>query len=317
MFSFFNSYAIKDDEAKQKFRIQCYMDEIINTMSALLNISHDEFRQTPAEICHLLFEYGQIGFVKFDEGYWCGGFVPTGKLDRNGRGIDGIVTFLNGTTYEGKINKDIVVLRCNVLGTSRRGMASRYAYMLSDIDLSLVYNLVYSRVCPIPIVRTDNEKRSLADVMESLFKGKLTIFKRETMSADLLGIGTSQGEQMLNLTNPATSEYLQHLNRLHDEIIIRCALEFGIHVSARDKGAQLNESELQAFNDLAAVKGQVLTNELDEFKKNMKNTFGIDVTAEVRKYIYNEVDVEEAGEEMEEGATDGNENIDGNPSGEK
>lgn len=318
MFSFFNSFAVKDDEQRQKYRIQMYMDDIWNMLSVLVNIDHDEFRQRPTEIAKLLFSCGMIGLVKCENGYWFGKAGYAGKLDKNGEGTKAVVSFGDGSVFTGTINKDVVLLRANTLGSSRLPMVSRYSYMLADCDLSLVYNLLYSRVCPIPIVRTDTEQRSLTTVIENLIKGKMSIFKKDTIDPSMLGLSNGNQENMLNLTNPATSEYLQHLNRLHDEIMVRLALDMGVHVSARDKGAQLNESELQAFNDLASVKGQILTCELEQFKKDCLECFGIEPVAEVRKYIYDEQDVTEVEESQESEVDDNvNENHNGDVDTEK
>lgn len=216
----------------------------------------------------------------------------TGKLLLDGTMDKYIITFENGTTKTITIGVDGVVFRYNKLGFSRLPMVNRYAEQLADVDLSQMLLIKYSRLIPIPQVSDDLEEKSLKSVLTKLFSGDFHIFKRnrQLMENEQFFTGASSELKTLDLTNPQASEYMQHLSRYHDELIIRCCLENGIMVTARDKGAQLNDEELTAFESYCAIGGYSLNVQLQEMCESVKTVLNIEITAEPNSFITTETE---------------------------
>ena len=61
-------------------------------------------------------------------------------------------------------------------------------------------------------------------------------------------------------------------------------MEHGIVVTSRDKGAQLNESELNAFADYSAISADDTYNNLIRFANDCKEIFNIDVSVSKKEF---------------------------------
>lgn len=282
------------DTEKVDARICEYALSFLEKVGNLYTIKCNDIVTKDYFILIYAFLNGHCGMCKVDNKYYVGmgSYIDNGKgLDKDGFPREYMITFQNGETFTGEIGKDIVVFKWNNLATSQAGMLGRYAYMLADTDTSMVCNIKFTRVCPIPIVSNDLEEKSMATVVEKLFNGEMKIFKRSSYK-DIFGNNTQQ-KDTLDLTRPQDSQYLQHLSRFHDELIIRLCLEMGVYVSSRDKGAQLNERELNAFADYCAISSDDTKCRLDDFAKDCKDVFGIDVEIKAKEFIYTEENVKQ------------------------
>lgn len=146
-------------------------------------------------------------------------------------------------------------------------------------------------------------------VLENLFNGTRKIFKRTTASG-LFGDNVANRQNTLDLTNPQASTYMQNLSRFHDELILRICLEFGVYVSSRDKGSQMNNRELSAFADYCAITSDDTYNQFLKAFRKIKEIFGVDITCTPKAFVYTEKDVkaDEDGEKNEESEGEENDN---------
>lgn len=289
-----------DDETQNIVRYNDYMSSLLDDITALYDIECEEFTQVSEDLIRYMLINGHMGTIKVGNKYFSGIGSYTGKLDADGRGKEYIVTLQNGEQYKGTIGKDVVVCAWNNTRTSSIPKLDRMADFLSDIDVSLKMNLKYSRVCPIPIVSTEQEEKSMQKVLNDLWNGVTRIFKR-TQAVDLSGV---KKEDVLNLTNPETAVYLQNLSRLHDEIIRRVYMEFGIEVTNKDKGAQLNTEELTQNEDLVALKTNKTYKKLLRYAQECKKVFGIDVKITPSKALTTEKDIETTDNKVDESDND-------------
>lgn len=211
----------------------------------------------------------------------------TGKLLKDGTMDKYIISFEDGTTKTITIGVNGVVFRYSKMAYSHLPMVNRYAEQLADVDLSQMLLIKYSRLIPIPQVSDDLEEKSLKSVLTKLFNGDFHIFKRnrQLMENEQFFTGLNGDMKTLDLTNPQASEYMQHLSRYHDELIIRCCLENGIMVTARDKGAQLNDEELTAFESYCAIGGYSLNSQLQEMCDNVLDVLGVTIIAKPNSFI--------------------------------
>lgn len=293
---FLGRFRKQDDETKQIIRYNDYMTSFLDDIVELYSIECDEFTQDSCDLIRYAMINGHMGTIKVGDKYFSGIGSYTGNLDADGRGKEYIVTLQNGETYKGTIGKDVVVFAWNNTRTSIYPKLDRASEFLADIDLSLNMNLKYSRVCPIPIVSTEQEEKSMQKVLSDLWNGCTKIFKR-TQAVDLSGV---KKEDVLNLTNPETAVYLQNLSRLHDDIMRRTYMEFGIEVTNKDKGAQLNTEELTQNEDLVALKTSKTFNKLKKYADDCKKVFGIDVRVSPNNALTTEKDIETTENEVDE-----------------
>lgn len=300
----------KNDEIEKIMRDNTYLFSFIAKISNLYDIECEEIDTPSPFILRYAFINGHCGLAKFDyDGkYHVGVGTYCGSPNADGYGEDYIVTLQNGETKKGKINEDIVVLKWDNIGMTQLPKAEWLSSMLSETDTSIKCAAIYSRALPIPIVEDDNETKSLMQVIDDLFKGKLSTFKR-AQKKDYYGNRNPQAQNTFDITNPQNSVYIQNLSRLHDELIIRACLEFGVHISARDKGAQLNERELNAFEDYCAIGSDDTFCQLLEFANNCKKVFGLDVKVSPKNYTHTEDDIVDEANEVEELTEDNNEEV--------
>lgn len=299
----------KNDELLFDVRAREYGLSFLEKISNLYSIVCKEIETKDYRILQYAYLNGHCGLAKFDEDnkYHVGIGTFVGQLTPDGYMDEYTITLPNGWQKTGKIGKDIVVLLYNNISHSQSLYMGWLSYMLADTDVSMLCTSKYSRLLPIPVVENDIEKKSMEEVLNNLFNGVCRVFKRQNTKG-LLTNGATSESNILNITNPQATTYMQNLSRYHDELIIRASLEWGVYVSARDKGAQLNDKELQAFADYCAISADDVYNRLLDFAKDCKNVFGLEVTVTPKKFVYTEKDVEKDEDiEKKEGAEHENE----------
>lgn len=278
-----------DGKEQRELRIAEYNDSFADKVCNLYDIViPDLVNRDSAALLAIAYKEGRAGLVKYKDGYAIGSAAYIGSNPD----VDGIlnkvkITFKNGESVEVD-RKDAAVLHLNNIQKPMTYMISRYSNMLSDIDCAMMYNINFSKLCPIPIVETDVEKKAMSQIIENLFNGVVNIFKR----ANLRTVSTGDGKvPTLDLTNPQASTYISNYSSVHDDIILRVCAEMGINLNTKDKKAQVNNGELSGFSDYACLSGKSLKRQLDIFVKQCKDNLGIDVTATPSEFVYTEDDI--------------------------
>lgn len=288
---FNNLLACANDELSKITRENVYLFSFITKISNLYSIECDDIDTPSPFILRYAFMNGHCGLAKFeyDGKYHVGVGTYVGSPNADGYGEEYLITLQNGQTKQGKIGEDVVVLKWNNIGLSQLPKITWLTDMLTETDISIKTATIYSRALPIPIVNDNNEEKSLGKVIEDLFNGKLSIFKR-AQKRDFFTTET-QPKDTIDITNPQHSVYLQNLNRQHDTLITRACLEFGIHASAKDKGAQLTEHELNSFEDYCAIGSDDTFTQLKEFANECEKVFNIKVSVTPKKFTHTEDDI--------------------------
>jgi hypothetical protein len=143
-------------------------------------------------------------------------------------------------------NPDILVFFNNPLRTPDM-FVSKYATMLSDIDMSILNNVHYSRQHPIPVARDKQTKARIDECIKSVTNGETKTVLMENSINDILGENDSI--DMLNLTEVEKSQYLQYLSHLHDSMISRLYFLIGLGTTDNGKQAQITTEELNKNDD--------------------------------------------------------------------
>ena len=129
----------------------------------------------------------------------------------------------------------------------------KYATALSDIDLSILNNVHFSRMHPIPVARDKKTKTRIDAAMQSITDGKWDTVLMENSLSDIIEGDTID---VINLTDVEKSQYIQYLSHLHDKYTGRLFFMLGLGATEAEKRAQISIPELEK-NDDASI-GMVL-----------------------------------------------------------
>ena len=200
----------RENDKNEDVNYNNYIFSFLSKIMNLYEIECDDIETPSYNILKYGFINGHCGLKKFeyDGKYHVGIGTFSGELDADGYGKEYIITLLNGISERGTIGKDIVVFKWNNIGFSMFPRLEFTADMLSKADTSILYNIVYTRVCPIPIVENENEKASMKEVISSLLKGEISIFKREQKTHGFYDDTKNDAykKDMLELTSPQSAE---------------------------------------------------------------------------------------------------------------
>lgn len=285
-----------EEETRKFYHAFNFLEKICN----LYEIESKDIGTKSYNILKYAFINGHCGLAKFPDGkFYVGTGTFSGELDADGFGKNYLITLQNGKTFYGEIGKNVTVLKWNNLALSRYPDLLFYASMLGKTDKSMEYNILYTRTCPIPIVENDLEQKSIEEVVSNLLSGKISIFKRAS-KRQLQDDNSQLKKDVLELTNPQASVYMQNLSRFSDEMTIRIMRELGVYVSERDKGAQLNDKELNAFKDYCAISSDDTYCMIKEWINESKKVFDIDITVKPKNFVYTNDDIANEEEFLQE-----------------
>lgn len=248
MFEIINRYDVLKDKYKNIERFVDFRKQAINKLTSIFLWEGVEDLIPDMASCqwieYLLLKFGccAIGEV---EGQLtiCRG-QPGGEPDKRFGTPTEFTWYTNGgLSGKWKIGKECVVIFANPSMYPDIFTVDRYCDLLANTDLSIECMLIYSRDIPIPLVSTDNEKKEVENAINKIRSGKVDVVQ----SFNVAEIGR------LDLTNPEMIQYMTNYNTLHDELMKRLYLEFGIAIDNKDKKAQLTTEELDAYSQLAGA----------------------------------------------------------------
>lgn len=166
---------------------------------------------------------------------------------------------------------------------------NRFANMLAETDKSIDILTIFSRLLPMPIAETNNQKTELENAIDDVIEGKNKVIK----SAQLRGV------ECVNLLDPDQIKNMECLSRLHDELIKRACSELGLSITTKDKGAQLSIEELDSFGQYDAIKLYSPYNLRREFVKKVNEKYGLNGSVKLNPIFDNlENGVNKSKEEM-------------------
>lgn len=143
-------------------------------------------------------------------------------------------------------NPDIVVV-FNTPNRTPDTFVEKFANMLTDVDVSIMNNVHYSRQHPIPVVH-DKKTKSMVDAsIESLNTGSVKTVLVDSNLQNLLN--DDKLIDVLNLTEVEKSQYIQYLSHLHDSLISRLFFMIGLGTTDNGKQAQITTEELNKNDD--------------------------------------------------------------------
>lgn len=242
-------------ELKNKFKIKrvesMYNLYITDVTSMMFNWDEKIFQ--PYLFDRILRDCGAAALVKTGTSPYTPVFFS--DLDHgNGLDVDGLFKdctcfdFIGGQ-YEFEMwreNPDVLVFFNTPLHNPDI-FQEHYAEMLTETDVSILNNVHYSRMHPVPIARDKTTLNRIQTVMKSMSEGKFDTVLMETAIKDILD--GKEGIEMLNLTDVDKQQYIQYLSHLHDSVISRLFFMLGLGTTDNGKQAQITVPELNKNDD--------------------------------------------------------------------
>lgn len=243
-------------EMKAKFR-QKYDDTMYTTMtwnSLLSMFEYDDKLFRPELFERILRDTGVVALIKTSISDYTPVFCNMCGGDRYPDGFfkDAICYDLTGKQYNFKNwreNEKILVFFNNFTYTPDI-FIDKYSYMLTEIDKSIISNVIYSRLKPIPVAKDGQAKNKIDAVISDLEKGVLKTIINDFDVSDIID-NNRPAIEVMNLTDVESSKFIQYLQHLHDSMISRLFFMMGLSISDSGKQAQLSIDELNKSKSAA------------------------------------------------------------------
>lgn len=239
-----NNYRDLKAKLKQKFDDNMYSNMAWNSILTMFEYDERVFR--PELFERILRDTGIVALIKTTTADYTPVFCNLVGGDRYADGFfkNAICYDMTGREYKFNDwlnNEKILVFFNNLLYTSDM-FIDKYAYYLSEIDTSILSNVIFSRLKPIPVAKDSVTKKKVDAILDDLIVGKLKTIHQEFDISDL--IDNAKGIEVINLTDVESSKYIQFLQNLHDSIISRLYFTMGLSISDNGKQAQISIDEL-------------------------------------------------------------------------
>lgn len=239
------AYAQLKEKFRKTYDENMYIAMATNSLYSMFKYDEKVFR--PEFFEAILHDTGQCALIKTNTADYTPVFVDFAGGDRY---ADGFFKNCNCFDLTGKQynfsnwreNPEILVFFNNFTLTPDL-FIEKYAYMLTEVDTSIMNNVQFSREKPVPIAHNRKLKASIDKVMEDTQDGKVkTVLYDETIR-DAIAEGRPPVD-VLNLTDVSTSQYIQYLSHLHDSLISRLYFMMGLAFTDNGKQAQVSRDEL-------------------------------------------------------------------------
>lgn len=247
-----NPYRKMKEKFKQNFDDNMYRNMANGAFLSMFEYDEKVFR--PELFDTILHDMGCCALIATDTAPWTPVFCNLVGGDRYADGFfkDAVCYDLRGEQYSFKNwrdNPNILVFFNNLTYTPDN-FIQKYAYMLTEVDKSIMANVVYSRLKPIPIAKDQQAKNKIDAIITDLEGGKLKTVIQDFEVSDIIENNRPPIEVM-NLTDVESSKFIQYLQHLHDSMISRLFFCMGLSISDSGKQAQLSIEELNKSKSAA------------------------------------------------------------------
>lgn len=211
-------------------------------------------------------------------------------------------------TYELKNHDEVIVCGNTPLYRPYTKERDYYATMKSETDISIMTQLINSRLNKTIVAYSDSQKKQIEKAYEAIKLGYPMIVVTSLL----------EGLEIQDLTDSADIEKMQYLSSFYKELEKRECNDFGIDMESIDKRAQVNNTELLQNDDYITSNYLIMFESRMRFVKEMQEN-GIEISITRNPIFFDEPeesDVEEGTfeikEEQEEAPEVKEEEADGN-----
>lgn len=269
------------DSTKQDVRRFEYLFELLEKMLNLF-----EWENLPETIPAWLLEkclliYGKAGVDKVCDNLYVGFGVMDGTINKSGVADNYRINFVDGTSVTKPLNESAYGFNTSTAFPDRIFL-ERYASIFAEIDLSILLNVIYSRNLPIPVAEGDIERKQWEEILKKVRRGETCVATSDIMKKF---IDNPNGQDVLKLFDVSTTQYSQDLNLLHEEMLKRFCNECGIDISVRDKKAQMNTDELNAYDDYSRITIDDKLHQRELFAERINKLYGTNISVRLKSFI--------------------------------
>lgn len=236
----------------------------------------------PRIIEPVLLLYGCGAYVKEGEKLIYGICQTCGEPNRYYIGKDAIVMAGGGycEKFEDWENNENIVVCWNTPNRLPDLQIFRTADNLTEIDTSLMCNLIYSRLYPIAVADDDKTLVKLQKLFEDMLVGKFGAIT----SSNILNVAATGKEDpgigIVNITDVAVSDKIQYLAKYHDDVLRWFYSFYGQNVQATSKLAQESVAESTSGEGVSMILPHTMYHERQRECEQLQKKFGLTVTCE-------------------------------------
>ena len=244
----------KDMKSKYRIEADCNMYGAMSYNVLLSMFEYDERIFRPDLFERILHDSGVVALIKTTTAEYTPVFCYINGGDRYADGFFKNVTCfdMTGESYEfddWRNNPNVFVF-FNNLTYSADSFIDKYSYMLSELDTSIMCNVLFSRLKPIPIAKDSAAKAKIDQIFSDLTQGTIRTIVQELDLTDIVD-NNRPSIEVLNLTDVESSKYIQYLSHLHDNLISRLFFMMGLSINDNGKQAQISIEELNKNKNAA------------------------------------------------------------------
>lgn len=222
---------------------------------------------------------GACAFWKNKKGDWIVSHVDFGGTpNSNGIGSIAICSTDNGEVKQFDDwfnNPDVAIMFNNRMLTADMNVG-RFANLLTEIELSMKFNVIYSRLYPIPVAKDSKVRKALEEALNSMDVGKfVTILNDDALSNEL---GEGSGVDIVNITDVKNADKIQYLAHFRDDLSRWFYSIYGMNSQGSSKLAQQTQDEVNQDCDATMIIPRDRLNEAQKGIDMCNKKFGWNAT---------------------------------------
>ncbi len=256
----FNVFSNISEKAQNQIRAAAYNEMLANTLNTMMTykLPSEQLKNVDQGFHELfLLINGIAAMWKHPTDGWISSLANfTGSVDAYGMSHDLIVRALDGTTetFENwKDNPDVIVFFNNSCKAPDMNIG-RFSAALTDVEISLKLNVLYSRLFPIPVAKDQPTKKALNEIIKNMLEGIVkdgpTIVDEDMISKLIEG---SSGIDTINFTDIDKSRYIQYLAKYRDDLMRWFYSMYGMNSQGSSKLAQQTVDEVNQDNNASMI----------------------------------------------------------------
>ena len=261
------------------------------TQFMVFMVSMFDYENLPATIEKRFLEiylntYGSVVIGKIGNDLYC---VPpnlSGNIDAYNMGTTAFGVCPIGE-IRGIRNKDVVFGVNNSLQMPTFEIIKN-AELMTELDTSILNNVVNSRMHPIPIAKDNKTKIAIDKAIEDSHTGKPVTILSENLLSEL--DEHAKSIDVINLTDVDKVDRLQYLFHSKDDVVRQFYTRFGQATQGTGKMAQQTEKEIDGTTSTSFIEPMNMLEERKIMCDSINRIFGTDITVEFSKAWKNEFD---------------------------
>lgn len=250
----FNYYNFLSTDSKMYFRNKDYLTTLQDMIASMFEITGLDIPQKYYLLKGII-NNGKMFVMKDEDGVI---IAPCNYMNDNDNPYqilpDKFTVDKGNYHYSGKLkdNMTVAFLTPDLLPLS---IINRTAAMMSDVDTSMVNNIIYCRISPIISAYNDKTKQAYSDVIDNMIRGEL-----KNVILDRLNMQTQQTNP-ITVSNISQADYatkIQCLSMFQQDLLSRIMMLFGVDYKHLDKQANALQSEMENGDDYMEIYPRIL-----------------------------------------------------------